>query len=352
MTMETPVALKLKAFQGDESGTQRVRRPLVGTSPAMSPVLELIRRAAESEATVLLHGETGTGKEASAAAIHAASRRREGPFIIVDCGALPPQLLESELFGHERGSFTGAVAARKGAFEAASGGTIFLDEIGELPLDMQPKLLRALENREVKRVGSNVHVSVDVRVIAATNRDVRAEVAAGRFRSDLYYRLAVVQIALPPLRNRLEDLPALVDHLLGSIASHDTGLDDEVLAKLRGREFLDELAHHPWWGNIRELRNHLERCVALRNSLAVTSDDGFREERKTEESLEVDVGMPLKVAREAWVSTFERRYLRMLLERHGDSVSAAARAAGVDRIHFYRLLWKHGLRSRESDKDA
>ena len=198
---------------------------MLGRSTAMQVVFDVLGKAAPSDATILLEGETGTGKEVSAEAIHLGSPRKDKPFLVVDCGAIPPKLLESELFGHERGAFTGAVSARQGVFEAAEGGTVFLDEIGELSIDLQPKLLRVLERREVRRVGTNNHVPVNVRLIAATNRSLRDQVAAQKFRSDLYYRLAVVEVKLPPLRERLSDLPLLVDHVVRASARrrHDAG---------------------------------------------------------------------------------------------------------------------------------
>jgi two-component system, NtrC family, response regulator GlrR len=330
---------------------------LVGQSAAMRAAFAALEQAASSDVTALIEGDTGTGKEASAEGIHRESRRREGPFIVVDCGALPPQLLESELFGHERGSFTGAVAGRKGAFEAAHGGTIFLDEIGELSLDLQPKLLRALERKEVKPVGSNFYRPADVRVVAATNRNLRAEVTARRFRADLYFRLAVLQIRLPPLRDRLDDLPLLIDSILESLGAHDS----PQAQRLRSEEVLAELRRHPWRGNVRELRNHVERYLVTRveetaasadfQSAALSSIDeaaGSDGVPLLDADADLKLGTPLKVARERWIHQFERSYLAALLEKHNNRVSAAARAAGVDRIYFYRLLWKYGLRSRES----
>ncbi|HMG57514.1 MAG TPA: sigma 54-interacting transcriptional regulator [Kofleriaceae bacterium] len=306
---------------------------MVGTSTAMRAAFAILERAAASDATVLLTGETGTGKEAAAESLHLASARRDGPLIVIDCGSIPPSLLEAELFGHERGAFTGAASERMGAFEAASGGTIFLDEIGELATDLQPKLLRALERREVKRLGSNHYRPIAVRVVAATHRDLRAEINARTFRSDLYYRLAVVELRLPPLRERLDDLPLIVRHLLAAASA-------ERRAELTAPGFLAHLAAHRWPGNVRELRNYLDRCLALGVELAAPpATDG-----EPGPAAEVDASRPLRAAREEATRRFERTYLEDLLRRHGDNLAAAARAASVDRAHLYRLLWKHGLR--------
>jgi DNA-binding NtrC family response regulator len=323
-------------------GTEHVRVPiserdrfggLVGASVPMRSAFTVLEQAAASEATVLLEGETGTGKEAAAEAIHLESARRDRPYVIVDCTAIPSELLESELFGHERGAFTGAATARQGAFASADGGTIFLDEIGELSSDLQPKLLRALERREVKRVGADRYETVDVRVIAATNRNLRAEVNAKRFRSDLYYRLAVLEVRLPPLRERSDDLPLLVEQLLKQLGAAER----PEAALVRTDAFLAQLRRHPWPGNVRELRNHLERCLALRRQAPLgpslpTAADG--------EAAGINLDQPLRAARDA----FERRYLERILRERGGNVSAAARAAGFDRIGFYRLLWRHGLK--------
>jgi two-component system, NtrC family, response regulator GlrR len=314
---------------------------MVGRSQPMQSVFDVLGKASASDATILLEGETGTGKEVSAEAIHRGSPRRDKPFLVVDCGAMPPHLLESELFGHERGAFTGAVSSRQGVFEAATGGTVFLDEIGELSIDLQPKLLRVLERREVRRVGTNHHVPVNVRLIAATNRSLRAQVAGHKFREDLYYRLAVVEVKLPPLRERLPDLPLLVEHIVRNLGT----IDDETLAVVRSAQFLGALTLHTWPGNIRELRNYLERCIALRDFAPPRTVS--QQPLATGPEGAVNIGQPLREAREAWVSAFERRYLEELLRQHENRVSAAARAAGVDRIYFYRLLWKHGLRTRE-----
>jgi two-component system, NtrC family, response regulator GlrR len=306
---------------------------LVGRSPAMRAVFALLERAAASDSTVLLEGATGTGKGAAAEAIHASSARAEGPFVVVDCGALPPQLAPSELFGHRRGAFTGASESRVGALEAAHGGTVFLDEIGELPLDLQPQLLRAIDQRQVKRIGDAAYHPIDVRVIAATHRDLRTEVNERRFRSDLFYRLAVLTIRMPTLAERLEDLPLLCERLLEGIPGA-AGRPDEPP---RSEAFVAHLARHSWPGNVRELRNYLERCCVL-NAAEPPSLQGSSDE------LRIDPGQSFRAARERWQSEFERRYLRALLEGHGGNIRAAAQAAELDRTYLYRLLWRHGIR--------
>jgi DNA-binding NtrC family response regulator len=323
-------------------GAEPVRIPLsnreqfglmVGRSPAMRAVFSLLERAAQTDVTVLLEGETGTGKEIAAESLHRESARSSGPLTVVDCGAIPPSLLESELFGHERGAFTGAVAEQVGALEAADGGTVFLDEIGELGLELQPKLLRALDRREIKRVGSSRYRRVDVRVIAATNRNLRAEVNAGRFRADLYYRLAVLPVRLPPLRQRAEDLPLLVERILDGIgAAHS-----DAAAIVRTREFVADLTRHAWPGNVRELRNYVERCLALGPHAAAAQPPAV-------EAPAIDLALPLRAARDRHQRAFEHAYLAKALAAAGNNVSAAARIAGIDRIYFYRLLWKYGLR--------
>ena len=232
---------------------------LIGSSPSMREIFSLLERVAPTDFTVLIEGESGTGKELVAEAIHASSARAEGPLVVVDCSAIARDLIASELFGHTKGAFTGAAGARKGAFEAARGGTLFLDELGELPLDLQPKLLRALESREVKPVGANDTIKTDVRIVAATNRTLAHEVRAGSFREDLYYRFAVIRVALPPLRERPEDIEPLVEHFLRGAR------------KLTGRESveisyktMDKLKRHKWPGNVRELKNFVERAVFAR----------------------------------------------------------------------------------------
>jgi two-component system, NtrC family, response regulator GlrR len=306
---------------------------LTGRSLAMRRILAQLGRAAMSDATVLITGETGTGKELAAESIHLESSRRDAPFVVVDCASVPNELLESELFGHEKGAFTGAVSARVGAFEAASGGTIFLDEIGELQLELQPKLLRVIERREIKSIGQNRFVPVDVRVIAATNRSIRAEVNAKRFRSDLFYRLAVIEVEMPPLRDRPEDIPILVEHLVESL-----GTDPRAVPGLASPAILRELEGHSWPGNVRELRNFVERTVAM-GELELPRDANL-----DAPSALPDFDVPLRVSRERWTRTLEKKYVAHLLDAHGGNVARAARAAGVDRMYFYRLLWRHKLR--------
>jgi two-component system, NtrC family, response regulator GlrR len=305
---------------------------LVGGSHAMRATYALLERAAASDVTVILEGETGTGKGAMADAIHAASTRKAGPFVVVDCGALTTSLLESELFGHERGAFTGADVRRIGALEEASGGTVFLDEIGELPPDLQPKLLRVLENREVRRVGQNSYTPIDVRVIAATHRDLRADVNSGRFRADLYYRLAVLPIPVPPLRQRTEDLAELVRVIL-----EDLEAPAAVAAALLDPEHVQRLAAHAWPGNVRELRNHVERSVVLESPEPVVVASDAR-------AAGVAAHLKYADARRHAIDAFERAYLGEVLRAHDGKVAAAARTAGIARVYFYRLLQRHGLK--------
>jgi two-component system, NtrC family, response regulator GlrR len=305
---------------------------VVAESIPMRAALAVIERAASSDMTVLLEGETGTGKGKVAEAIHRGSARSKKPFIVVDCGAIPANLLESELYGHEKSAFTGATERRIGAFEEAGGGTIFLDEIGELPIEQQPKLLRALESREIRRVGSNTHQKVDVRIVAATNRDLRREVNEGRFRADLYFRLAVLRIGLPPLRERVDDLPALAKDLLASI-----GASAEAIETLCTPELFASLRRGAWPGNARELRNHLERCLAFEEALPVG------EEVAPRETMTVDASLPYGEARRRAIDAFERAYVKELLAKHQGKVSQAAAAAGIDRVYLYKLTRRHQL---------
>ena len=245
---------------------------IVGKSVKMREIFDIIEKIAPTAATVIIEGETGTGKEVVAQTIHELSDRSDKPFTVFDCGAVPPNLIESELFGHEKGSFTGAVMARKGLFEMAEGGTIFLDELGELALDLQPKLLRVLEQREVRRVGSNEPIPVNVRVIAATNRKLQEEVEAGRFREDLFYRLSVVRLTLPELAERREDIPLLVKHFLKSMR-FNKGEDDDLRVSNISREALDALNSYDWPGNVRELVNIVERACSFTETDCITPDD-------------------------------------------------------------------------------
>jgi DNA-binding NtrC family response regulator len=309
---------------------------LLGRDPKMRQLFRLLEEVAASEATVLLEGETGTGKELFAEEIHRHSGRRDRPFVVFDCGAVPRELIESALFGHVRGAFTGAHADRRGAFAEADGGTLFLDEIGELALEMQPALLRALDKRMIRPVGSTTYQNVSVRVVAATNRELRAEVAAKRFREDLYYRLAVFRIAVPPLRERSSDVPLLVRHFVQSFAG---------MRGLRvSAEDLDRLQRHPWPGNVRELRNVLERACAIAHGETLDFEDFFGGKETPGPDLVLPLHLPFKEAKAQVVDRFEREYLAALLARHEGNLSAAARAAALDRKHLRELLRKHGLR--------
>jgi DNA-binding NtrC family response regulator len=303
---------------------------LVGGSRAMRATYALLERVAASDTTVLIEGETGTGKGRAAESIHRASPRGVGRFIVVDCGAMPATLLESELFGHEKGAFTGAEARRVGAFEEADGGTLFLDEIGELPLELQPKLLRAIEGREIRRVGSNRHFPVNLRVVAATNRDLRAEVDAGRFRGDLYYRLAVVKVRLPALHERPEDLPALVDELLRQLGAPAGAVPPCLVA---------EWMAQPWPGNVRELRNAVEARVVLSARAAAP-----RPSPPAPAPLSSSEIVQFSDARKQALEGFERAYLEELMRRFPGRVAQAAQAAGLDRVYLYRLLRKQGVK--------
>jgi DNA-binding NtrC family response regulator len=309
---------------------------LAGRDPKLRKLFRLLADVAASDATVLIEGETGTGKELFAEEIHRHSARRGGPFVVFDCGAVPKELIESALFGHLRGSFTGAVTDRAGAFEEADGGTLFLDEIGELAPEVQPALLRALDKRAVRPVGGTSYSQVSVRVVAATNRNLRAEIAAKRFREDLYYRLAVVRMHVPPLRERPDDVPLLVEHFARQFSG---GRELQV-----SREELERLRHHAWPGNVRELRNVIERACALSHGAKLEIDEAFDERTGAQAGDVVNIDLPFKEAKAHVIDSFEREYIRAQLKRHEGNLSAAARAAEVDRKHFRELLRKHGLR--------
>jgi two-component system response regulator AtoC len=307
---------------------------LVGSSPAMRQVFTMVDQVAPADATVLLRGETGTGKELVARAIHRRSPRRDRPFVAVNCTAVPRELMESEFFGHEKGAFTGAVARRVGRFEQADGSTLFLDEVGDLDLAIQAKLLRVLQEQEITRVGARDALRVDVRIVAATNRDLEAAVKEGRFRDDLYYRLNVIPIRLPPLREHPQDLPALLDHFLGSFAARygrpAPAPPPGAVAALQG---------YPWPGNVRELRNLCERAVLL-GWAGVLSMVGAAH---AEEEALVDPALPLLEARQRLVERFEREYLTRLLRQHRGRIGEVARAAGIAERNLYEKMKAYGL---------
>ena len=304
---------------------------LVGVSAAMREAFAALERCARAESTVLLTGETGTGKEGAAEAVHELSARSDKPLVVIDCGAIQAGLLESQLFGHEVGAFTGASARHIGAFERADGGTVFLDEVGELPPDLQPKLLRVLEEGSYRRLGGTERRQTDVRVIAATRRPLEREVNTGAFRSDLFYRLAVLQVHMPPLRQRLEDLPVLVADLLERLDA-----PPDARERILSPVFQRRLRGSSWPGNVRELRNVVQRALVLEldPDISVSSSD----------ELPVDIRLEWTDARQRAIEHFERRYLVALLASEGDNVSQAARRAGVDRVYLHRLLRRHGLR--------
>ena len=324
---------------------------VVGRSPAMAQVFELVKKAARSEANILILGESGTGKELIARAVHANSPRAAQAFVPVDCASLPENLLESELFGHEKGAFTGAIRAKPGLMEVASGGTLFLDEIGDLPVSLQVKLLRALQERQIRRVGGTALLDVDVRVVSATNRHLREAVAAGQFREELYYRVNVIEIPLPPLRDRAGDIRLLAHSFLKRYGQgRVNGFDDATMAALEG---------YAWPGNVRELQNIVERACALAEGDTITRRDlpqhllggqapvgGATDASPAiPTQLAGTAGLGLKEAKDRWMAVLEASYLRELLDRHDGNISAAAKAAGIDRKTFHRLVTKHKIRS-------
>jgi DNA-binding NtrC family response regulator len=309
---------------------------LVGESLVMREVFAVLELAAAGDVPVLLEGETGTGKELAARAVHGASARARGPFVAVDCGALPENLVESELLGHVKGAFTGALQARKGAFARAHGGTLFLDELDSLPLALQPRLLRALETRTVRPVGGDQELAVDVRVIAASQRELSAAIAAGTFRPDLYYRLGVLRVSLPPLRARREDLAITARALLAARGFDAGPVEGPALARLTA---------YDWPGNDRELRNALDRALALSPGARGFADLRLHVpgDSSSDEPLAVRSDLPYADAKQLLLHAFERAYLRDLFAKTDGNISAAARAAGVDRKHLRALLRKHGL---------
>jgi DNA-binding NtrC family response regulator len=311
---------------------------IIGTSPAMQKVFTTVEQVSNSNVDVLVVGETGTGKELVARAIHRRSGRAKAPFVPVDCGAIPENLLESELFGHERGAFTGADSRRIGLLEFADGGTFFLDELGELPLQLQPKLLRTLQERKVRRVGGREEIDIDVRLVAATSRDLEAMIRQERFRQDLYYRINVVRIELPPLRMRGDDIGLLAEHF-AIRHSREVGKPTPSISP----EAYQVLRQYPWPGNVRELQNVIRRAIALSQDTAVDLDDLPDEVIIASGQRETGDAVGYFQLRDQYVAKFERQYLTDLLKRYGGDVRAAAREAKLPRGTLYRLLKNHGI---------
>jgi two-component system response regulator GlrR len=316
---------RLKSLVKELYGLENV----VARSPAMQRLFQQIAQVADSDATILLFGETGTGKEVMARVAHTNSRRSKGPFVALNCAAIPETLFESELFGHVRGAFTSAHGAKKGLFQSANGGTIFLDEIGEMPLSMQVKLLRAVQEREVREVGSELSTKIDVRIIAATNKDLGEAVKNGSFRNDLYYRISVVPLFIPPLRDRRDDIPLLAQHFL-KISNQRANKDVRGFTPTA----LHRLMVNPWPGNVRELENAIEKAVVMTRQDMITPD--------LLPSVGVSPDTPLKPLTEA-KEEFERTYLKNVLQLTGGNISRAAQFAGRYRADFYKMLRKYGL---------
>ena len=328
---------------------------LIGKSVRMREIFAVLSKVAPSDLTVLVRGQTGTGKELVARALHSGSRRKEQPLVVQDCSAIPENLIESTLFGHERGAFTGATDRRKGSFEQAEGGTIFLDEIGELSLALQPKLLRVLENREVKRVGGEKTIPVNVRVVAATNRDLRAMVNEGTFREDLYFRLSVVTVELPSLAERPEDVQLLAETFLEEFSKRRFPGEDGRLTISKGA--MARLKSYPWPGNVRELRNTLERAAFLADQSELTVKDLMPSSQKTPPAALpggtaeqfVDDEMPFKEAKQKVLDAFEPAYLKALLDKYGDNITKSAQAAGLTRYHLRELAKRYGVRGGDRE---
>jgi transcriptional regulator with GAF, ATPase, and Fis domain len=332
---------------------------VLGSSVKMREIFATLEKVAPSDLTVMLTGETGTGKELVARGLHTGSPRRNKPFVVLDCGAIPKDLIESTLFGHEKGAFTGAVAQHRGCFEQAQGGTILLDEIGELDIGLQPKLLRVLENRELKRVGGDKIIKIDVRVIAATNRNLRQMVNKSTFREDLYYRLSVILVENPPLRQRKEDIPQLVHHFLADVAKK-RGMSLNIAV-----DAMSSLMSHEWPGNVRELRNAIERAASLCDTPTIGRADmvfgkenlsvpmtvgGIREPSVTGGSATGGInpaliapGVTFKEAKAQVLEEFERIYLGELLQRNSGNITRSAHEAGLTRYHLRELLKRHSL---------
>ncbi|HTO54246.1 MAG TPA: sigma-54 dependent transcriptional regulator [Myxococcota bacterium] len=322
---------------------------LVGQGRAMRQIFETIQKVAETDLSVLIRGESGTGKELVAQALHQRSARRARPFIAVNCAAISKELVESELFGHEKGAFTGADAKRIGKFEAANGGTIFLDEIGDMAPETQAKVLRVLQERSFEPVGGNRAVTVDVRVVAATHRDLEAEVRAGRFREDLYYRLKVVEVWVPPLRERLEDVPLLAQRFLDQVAERLHRPRKPISA-----EALARLATHSWRGNVRELRNAIERAAVLAAGEEIQASDFALDGEPAAPAADPLLlpGVPFRDAKRHTVESFERAYLIKALREHGGNVSRTAEAIGMVRQSLQQKIRELDLRSEDWNEDS
>jgi DNA-binding NtrC family response regulator len=305
---------------------------LIAHSPAMHAVLDLVERVAPTDATLLIQGESGTGKEVIAKAVHHASKRAARPFVAMNCGAVPETLLESELFGYMRGAFTGAAVGKPGLFEEADGGTLFLDEIAEMPAALQVKLLRALQSGEVRRLGATQPATIDVRVIAATHGDLVTLVSQGSFREDLFYRLNVIQVVLPPLRDRREDIPALAEHFLARAADKL----DRTLRLSPGA--LERLLRYPWPGNVRELENAIERAAILARSDVVDADD-----LPPHVAAGLQLGPPPALPRQTTLADAERVHILQTLERFGKNHAGAAEALGIGRTTLWRKLKEYGI---------
>ena len=315
--------------QSSPATDERWRQAIVTRSPQMLRLLEQAGMVAQSDVSVLIIGQSGTGKEIVAQAIHNASPRHEKPFIAINCGALPEQLLESELFGHARGAFTGAVSNREGLFQAAEGGTLFLDEIGDMPVALQVKLLRVLQERKVRPLGSNRDIDIDVRIISATHRDLPKAMARGEFREDLFYRLNVVNLKIPPLSERAEDIPLLANHLLRQSADRH-----KPFVRAFSTDAMKRLMAAKWPGNVRQLVNVIEQCVALTSSPVIS-------DALVEQALEGEnTALPTFVEAR---NQFELNYLRKLSQITKGNVTHAARMAGRNRTEFYKLLSRHEL---------
>lgn len=351
---------------------------IIGGNVKMREIYGILEKIAPTNATVVIEGETGTGKEVIAHTLHKMSMRAKKPFVVFDCGAVPESLIESELFGHEKGSFTGAIMSRQGLFELAQGGTIFLDELGELSLELQPKLLRVLEQREVRRVGAPKPIPVDVRVIAATNRKLEEEVRNNRFREDLFYRLSVVRLFLPPLRDRIDDLPLLVKHFLKN-SSFNRDANANLKLRSISREALRAMTLYTWPGNVRELLNvveracsladgdcielvdlpdHIARCIESAPDTAALPDakqpDALSPAKDDPQTVDIRPtkdfsSMTFKEAKEEWLASFEGDYIRTLLEKNGCNISQASRESGIDRKYFRKLMKKYGITADASD---